>query len=378
VAIHPSVGRCNHESGCGYHYPPAEFYQDHPTLTTSEASQKRINSSTQTPSLIPKQYLVKSLGMGSNFVTFLCSVFDKSPQGTSTIDRLMGNYCLGQTRDKSVIFWQLDSEGRPRTGKIMQYNPTTGKRIKDANVPVDWVHSRLKRDRVLKDDFNLVQCLFGAHLLSKYQNKTVALIESEKSAIIASGVYPNYVWVATGGKSQLSIDKLKVLRGRTVVMFPDVDGYGYWIEKAKEIEALGCKVIVSDLLEKNATAQDRDDKIDLADWLIRELRQQKPPVRVETPPEDLPIFGEGWEPIIDDPIKIENLNPNTWDTAIAELDTFFGTHSFPDKPIPFGSCVTITDVNKFIYNHMEIVKANNGNKTFLPYLLRLQQLQQIN
>ena len=104
-----------------------------------------------------------------------------------------------------------------------------------------------------------------------YPNKVVALVESEKSALIASGVYPDYVWLATGGKSQLSIDKLKALKGRTVIMFPDVDGFEYWTVKAKEVETIGCKVIVSDLLEKNATDEDRANKIDIADWLIRYL-----------------------------------------------------------------------------------------------------------
>ena len=116
-----------------------------------------------------------------------------------------------------------------------------------------------------------MQCLFGEHLLKMYPDKVVALVESEKSALIASGVYPEYIWLATGGKSQLSIDKLKVLKGRTVIMFPDVDGYEYWKNKAKDVEAIGCKVVVSDLLENNATNEDRANKIDLADWLVRYL-----------------------------------------------------------------------------------------------------------
>ena len=117
----------------------------------------------------------------------------------------------------------------------------------------------------------MVQCLFGEHLLKMYPDKVVALVESEKSALIASGVYPEYIWLATGGKSQLSIDKLKVLKGRTVIMFPDVDGYEYWKNKAKDVEVIGCKVVVSDLLENNATDEDRANKIDLADWLVRYL-----------------------------------------------------------------------------------------------------------
>ena len=99
-------------------------------------------------------------------------------------------------------------------------------------------------------------------------------------------MYPDFIWLATGGKSQLSADKMRVLKGRIVVMFPDADGYELWKEKAKELEELGCTVIVSDLIESNASAEDKAAKIDIADWLIRELRQptEKPyvePINIE-------------------------------------------------------------------------------------------------
>ena len=154
----------------------------------------------------------------------------------------------------------------------MKYDPDTGHRVKDGG-GINWIHAIMKKQGLLPDDYHLVQCLFGEHLLKMYPTKVVALVESEKSALIASAVYPDYIWLATGGKSQLSIDKLKVLQGRTVVMFPDVDGFEYWNNKAKEVEAIGCKVVVSDLLEKNATDEDRANKIDIADWLIRCLSE---------------------------------------------------------------------------------------------------------
>lgn len=219
---------------------------------------------------IPFSYVERSASYNSSFVQFLCGLFDRSSLESPTIERLMQDYALGATKDGSVIYWQIDTKGRVRTGKVMKYNPETGHRIKDAG-GINWIHSIMKKQNLLPEDYNLVQCLFGEHLLKMYPNKVVALVESEKSALIASDVYPDYVWLATGGKSQLSIDKLKVLKGRTVIMFPDVDGFEYWTEKAKEVEAIGCKVIVSDLLEKNANDEDKANKIDIADWLIRYL-----------------------------------------------------------------------------------------------------------
>ena len=303
--IDKSVGRCDHESGCAYHYTPKQYFEDNPdefstTIKKSEIATRdngvfagmpngkvtvranknkykisaRVNE--QEPGRIPKEYIKRSLGYGSNFIAFLCSIFDRYTLESPTIEQLMNDYYLGCTKDDSVIFWQIDTDSRVRTGKIMQYNPETGKRIKNASGAIDWVHAKLKRDNVLPDDFNLVQCLFGEHLLPKYPDKVVALVEAEKSALIGAGVYPEYVWLATGGRSHLSIDKLQTLRGRTVMMFPDTDKdgktYALWCDKAKELEGMGCAVTVSDLLERLASDEDKANGLDIADYLICQLR----------------------------------------------------------------------------------------------------------
>lgn len=272
--IDKTVGRCNHESGCGYHYTPKQFFIDNPAEKerfTVPIQQKPIQHQREA-SYIPFQYVEKSVSYNSTFVYFLCGLFDRFSLESPTIERLMQDYAIGATKDGSIIYWQIDTKGKVRTGKVMKYDPNTGHRVKDGG-GINWIHSIMKKQQLLPEDFNLVQCLFGEHLLRMYPTKVVALVESEKSALIASGVYPEYIWLATGGKSQLSIEKLKVLKGRTVIMFPDVDGFGYWSDKAKEVEAIGCKVVVSDLLEKNATDEDRANKIDLADWLIRYLSE---------------------------------------------------------------------------------------------------------
>lgn len=271
--INKIVGRCNHESGCGYHYTPKQFFIDNPVEKehfVAPVQQKPIQKLRQEASYIPFQYVEKSVSYNSSFVYFLCGLFDCYTLESPTIEKIMQDYALGATKDGSVIYWQIDTKGKVRTGKVIKYDPNTGNRIKDSG-GINWIHSIMKRRGLLPEDFNLVQCLFGEHLLRMYPDKVVALVESEKSALIASGVYPEYIWLATGGKSQLSIDKLRVLQGRTVIMFPDVDGFEYWNDKAGEIEAIGCKVVVSDLLEKNASDVDRTNKIDLADWLIRQL-----------------------------------------------------------------------------------------------------------
>ena len=103
-------------------------------------------------------------------------------------------------------------------------------------------------------------------LLSKYPDKPVALVEAEKTAIICSALMPQCVWVAVGGKTQLG-DKVEILRGRTVIAFPDTDGYDKWAQKCAERPHLNIQV--SDYLQRTATEQDKAMGADIADILIR-------------------------------------------------------------------------------------------------------------
>jgi len=277
--LDPLCGRCDHESSCGYHYTPKQFFQDHPER--KKKTEKPFVPTMQTRPLMPKpslphslciipfDYVARSASYNSTFVRFLCGLFDRDTLDSPTVRRLAEQYALGATRDGDVIFWQIDIEGRVRSGKIMKYG-TDGHRVKASGS--DWVHARMMKQGLLPKDWELTQCLFGEHLLNMTgnRNKVVALVESEKSALIGAACFPNYLWLATGGKSQLAPNKMKVLKGRTVILFPDVDGYFTWKEKAAELTF--CKVTVSDVLEKNATPEERDAQIDIADWLVGRMR----------------------------------------------------------------------------------------------------------
>ena len=67
----------------------------------------------------------------------------------------------------------------------MLYDSTTGHRTKEPRSYVSWVHTELNLV-----DYNLKQCLFGEHLLSDNPAKPIAIVESEKSALIATHYTP--------------------------------------------------------------------------------------------------------------------------------------------------------------------------------------------
>ena len=227
-------------------------------ITPPKAARKNVE-------YIPFSFVEKSASYKNTFIKFLCGILDRYTLESPTIERLMDDYAIGSTKDEAIIYWQIDIDGKVHDGKIQHYKET-GHRVGG----IDWVHSKLRKAGTIKGE-KPDQCLFGEHLLRLYPEKIIALVESEKNALIGSAVFPEYNWLATGCKGGLNMDKLKVLSGRTVVLFPDVDGFNAWSEKAKQMTF--CKAIVSDLLENNATDEDRAGKIDIADWLIRYLEE---------------------------------------------------------------------------------------------------------
>ncbi len=97
----------------------------------------------------------------------------------------------------------------------------------------------------------------------------MALVESEKMAVICAGIMLRFLWLATDGKSMIN-ERLLELEGWKIVAYPDIGRYDTWIEKLAQFPDL--HVTVSPILQRNATAEDVEAHIDIADSLIRTLR----------------------------------------------------------------------------------------------------------
>ncbi len=263
--INPTVGRCNRESNCGHHYTPKQYFQYNNISfdTPKPKAYKPLTVTTQIKpiSFIPVEIFKASLKEyeTNHFVQFLINLF-----GVEVASELVSRYFIATSKhwNGATVFWQLDTQGKIRTGKIMLYNPTTGKRIKEPFNHINWVHKTLKQP-----EFELKQCLFGEHLLTD-KTKPVAIVESEKTAVIASVYLPQFIWVAVGSLTNLNAEKCSILKGRTVSLFPDLNGFDKWSSKAKELSHLA-NFTVSDLLERKATEAERKQGFDLVDYLIK-------------------------------------------------------------------------------------------------------------
>ncbi|MBK7965970.1 MAG: hypothetical protein IPK10_12265 [Bacteroidetes bacterium] len=243
------------------------------------------------------------------------------------------------------------------------------------------MHSLLKQP-----EFELRQCLFGEHLITLDLFKPIAIVESEKTAIIASVYLPQFIWVAVGSLTNLSAEKCSVLKGRNVTLFPDLNAFEKWSIKAKELSHLAT-FTVSNLLERNATDAEKKQGLDLADYLIRfDYRKFSTPqpkaitTTIEPPPTvqqkvEVKPFEQP-EPVYYFS-KPEQPKPESWEQEITELEKHLTGISAPTQPIKLNECSTITNCALFIESNLATVKANNGKRTFLPYLHRLKELSNV-
>lgn len=242
------IGRCNREVECGYHKKAGR----------KNEKEKVFNAPVYTPPALvasvtaTEVYSSTMAGYEHNhLVQFLAGRL-----GASVVAALVQRYGVGTHKywPGSTVFWQRDIGGRIRGGKVMLYDAHSGRRVKQPYNHISWVRRIMQQD-----NYTLVQCLFGEHLL-KGNTLPVAIVESEKTALIAAALMPQYLWLASGSVGNLSPARCKVLHGHKVILYPDAGVYDRWAAVAAGIP--GCRV--SRLLETGTFSTGYD----IADWLL--------------------------------------------------------------------------------------------------------------
>ena len=251
-----------------YHYTPSDYFHDNPMVLD-------YNKDNFVEADRPRSYLLPPTSfVDSELMERTLTNYDMNPlyiylSGVLSKDetsRIFQLYHVGTSKKwgGSTVYWQIDWKGNVRTGKIMLYDSTTGHRVKEPRSYVSWVHTELKLQ-----DYNLKQCLCGEHLLSEKPTKPVAIVESEKSALIATHYMPEFIWLATGGMHGcFKSDVVNVLIGRSVMLCPDLGAKEVWQAKMPLLTSVCSKVVLSDSLEQCATDEQRKYGLDIVDFLL--------------------------------------------------------------------------------------------------------------
>lgn len=234
VKAGPGYGRCDREQSCGYiRYPGSEVKVDTDREYTPEPPKE--------PILIPREEIRVCVTDDNSLFRAYYKLLGKN---WNWLTKAMSEYRIGTGSRGECIYYQYDGE-HVRTAKAILYGKD-GHRLKmeDGGLPVWWLHksptvAEYTRGKELK------QCFFGQHLLNRYPEAKVYVVEAEKTAVLMAAtdrkMMNERIWLACGGSQMLkgAID-LMPLVGRDVTLVPDDGQYWNWRRTA---EAYGWKCI---------------------------------------------------------------------------------------------------------------------------------------
>ena len=241
------------------------------TLRSSVEEMKEIKEITSAICPLPSDIVQRSLSVDS---VFCQSVVSAGYLSQGQIVSAANRYRLGSSKEGGVIFWEIDAQQRVHTGKIMYYQSDCHR---DKQHTPTWVHSLMKSQ--LPADYELQHCLFGLHLLCPADcsatGQKIAIVESEKTAVILSEIVKDFIWMSCGGLQMFKPELLAPLVNHKVVVFPDTDetgeAYKQWLtvlQQAAKLYPFKHPLRISNLLELHATVSQKKQKIDIVDFLF--------------------------------------------------------------------------------------------------------------
>jgi hypothetical protein len=199
------------------------------------------------------------------------------------LPRVLWSYCVATCPHGLdwVAFWQISHEGKAITAKYMRYH-ADGHRVKDKDeqgnkvFAADWHHAWARRNNLFDATkwSTSGRALFGEHLLKRYPNAKVNIVESEKTALIMATYYGDMehnLWLACGGLKFLKMDMMQPLvdQQRTIWLWPDKDGAEEWKAWRETFQYKECHIYTE--FFKHCWREADGPKADIADIALRML-----------------------------------------------------------------------------------------------------------
>ena len=181
----------------------------------------------------------------------------------------IGSYSING-HDNFTVYPNIDRQGRVCNLKVQHYetDPSSPRFAHSTPNSCFWLGSIWVREGRLPPNARFRStCLFGEHLLNRYPDSQVILVESPKNAIFGALAFPKWTWVATGNKGMLRREVLQPLQGRDVIVIPDRDAIGEWSTVIGGMADLANFTVV-DICEHKAP--EGELKFDIADYLQNE------------------------------------------------------------------------------------------------------------
>ena len=224
-----------------------------------------------------------------NIFTYWFGMLPWSQQQRARMQQTLWMYCVGCYKDGRVVFWMIDHTGIPRAAKLMRYE-TNGHRYKEKKGEKNstgWLYNQDGyRDICKPSEHTILKPLFGAHLLKRYPQARVNIVESEKTALVMANFYgapDKNLWLACGGLKFLSIESMQPLidQKRDVWLWPDKDGVVEWEKLRDKLGYDGIQIYETFL--RDWWKEEDGPKADCADITIRMMSRPETATRNEQP-----------------------------------------------------------------------------------------------
>lgn len=199
---------------------------------------------------------IKTNPQDGNYVKFIQTLFPNKP---NAVKQMIEDYEIVGFSDGKTAFLRKDADGQVRAGTISDFDSVTGREIRSVSFPDD-ISLKIEHDK---------KFIFGENLLEKYPNKLTAIVESEKTAILASVSMPRWNWLALGQITNLLDMDLNRFKDRGMILFPDGAQFFQWREISENLSIKGIKVSVS-----NQYVYEPFEEMNLQEALIKEQRSR--------------------------------------------------------------------------------------------------------
>ncbi len=277
-------GKCDREVKCGFIlYPNTKWVGSSNSIKSLAIRRESPLLVNKKQVYIPREAFNTTLG-GYNDCTFF-TYLSKRGVPDNLLEEIISMYLLGTIQSGylrgALTIPYINEDDQIAFVQVKQFDEH------NKTINTSALHSLLKYkqgnqwiEEYEKNELK-VSCFFGAHLLKKYPKNPIALVEAPKTAIYGScyfGVPKNdkgLLWLAVYNKSSLTEDKFKILKGRIIMVFPDLSTnggtYNEWKKKVEQFanKLPKTKISVNEFLELYAPDELRQTGGDFADFLCQ-------------------------------------------------------------------------------------------------------------
>jgi hypothetical protein len=235
------LGKCDRYHNCGYknYKIHDECVVEIPVQSDTDSFDVRESESAN----LDLEHVLNSMKYFSlednDLLTFFANTFSREHA-----EYVKQKFLIGTSNRyaRAAVFWYISTpQSCPMVhyGKIMKYDPVTGKRLKEAGA-VGSVN------RFIGDPRSVNPTLFGMHLAHTDEDADIYVVESEKTAIIASLFYPQHIWMATGSLYNLRANRFFEIKDRNIYLIPDSGAFQEWSNRVR-VELKSAKINIRDV-----------------------------------------------------------------------------------------------------------------------------------